>query len=220
MSIAAASGVLWIQNRQKSLNKEPEVTATEDLMREHGVLRRALIVYSETAPKIRTISTSVPAKALADTAYLFRSFGENYHEKQLEEAYIFPVVRKVKGQAGRYPDILQMQHERGREITEYILQSTRGGSIPANRAVSLADALAAFVRMYRAHAAIEDTVVFPTWKEELPEKQLQEMSDKFEDIEHAEFGADGFEDAVKRISAIEMELGLADLNTFTAPAVR
>jgi hypothetical protein len=28
----------------------PEVTTTEDLMREHGVIRRALLVYIETAP--------------------------------------------------------------------------------------------------------------------------------------------------------------------------
>ncbi|HLO01180.1 MAG TPA: hypothetical protein VK208_22170, partial [Pyrinomonadaceae bacterium] len=31
---------------------EPEVTATEDLMREHGILRRALLVYQESATKL------------------------------------------------------------------------------------------------------------------------------------------------------------------------
>jgi hypothetical protein len=44
------------------------------------------------------------------------------------------------------------------------------------------------------------------------------MNDKFEDIEHEQFGADGFEDAVKQISEIESELGLGDLGFFTAPA--
>ena len=34
---------------------EPEVTATEDLMREHGVIRRAIVVYREAAMRIRTI---------------------------------------------------------------------------------------------------------------------------------------------------------------------
>ena len=32
-----------------------EVTATEDLMREHGVLRRALLVYFEIVPKLAAI---------------------------------------------------------------------------------------------------------------------------------------------------------------------
>lgn len=48
-------------------------------------------------------------------------------------------------------------------------------------------------------------------------KQLDEMNDKFEDIEHEQFGEDGFEDAVKQISAIESSLGLADIAQFTAP---
>jgi hypothetical protein len=47
--------------------KEPEVTATEDLMREHGVLRRALLVYSESIPKIRSNAASLDANALYRT---------------------------------------------------------------------------------------------------------------------------------------------------------
>jgi hypothetical protein len=43
------------------------------------------------------------------------------------------------------------------------------------------------------------------------------MNDKFEDIEHEQFGEDGFENAVKQISAIEKSLGLADISQFTAP---
>ena len=41
--------------------KEPEVTAAEDLMREHGVLRRALLVYSESIPKIWFTAPPPPA---------------------------------------------------------------------------------------------------------------------------------------------------------------
>ena len=35
---------------------EQEVTANEDLMREHGILRRILVVYREAAPKIAAAS--------------------------------------------------------------------------------------------------------------------------------------------------------------------
>jgi hypothetical protein len=48
--------------------------------------------------------------------------------------------------------------------------------------------------------------------------QLGEMNEKFEDIEHEQFGEDGFDDAVKQISASESRLGLADISQFTAPA--
>src|SRR4051812_17513037 len=41
-----------------------EVTATEDLMREHGILRRALLVYSAAAIKLRANAASISPDAL------------------------------------------------------------------------------------------------------------------------------------------------------------
>ncbi|MDQ4146901.1 MAG: hemerythrin domain-containing protein [Pseudomonadota bacterium] len=193
------------------------MTATEDLMREHGVLRRALIVYSAAATKLRDKSSAVPPEALHNTAKLFRTFGENYHERMLEEDHIFPKLANLKGQASRYVGVLIYQHERGREITGYILASTQGSKIGATKAESLARVMESFVWMYHAHAGIEDTVVFPAWKSTLSSAQLMEMTDSFEDIEHQQFGEDGFEMALRQISEIEATLGLADLAQFTAP---
>ncbi len=195
-----------------------EVTATEDLMREHGILRRALLVYSAAAIKLRANPSAIVPDSLQKTAKLFRAFGEEYHEKKLEEAYIFPAVKKVGGEAATYPDILIVQHNRGREITDYIISVTEGSKFGANNAEPMAKALEAFVLMYRNHAAREDTIIFPAWKQTMTGKQLDEMNDKFEDIEHEQFGEDGFEDAVKQIAAIESSLGLADISQFTAPS--
>jgi hemerythrin-like domain-containing protein len=194
-----------------------EVTATEDLMREHGILRRALLVYSATAMKLRVSASAVAPDALQKTAKLFQAFGEDYHEKKLEEAYIFPAVKKGGGEAATYADVLVVQHNRGREITDYIISVTQGARLGASNAEQLAKALDGFVLMYRNHAAREDTIIFPAWKRTLTGEQLDEMNDQFEDIEHDQFGEDGFEDAVKQISAIEDSLGLADIAQFTAP---
>jgi hemerythrin-like domain-containing protein len=182
-------------------SKEPEVTATEDLMREHGVLRRALLVYTESTPKIRSNAASLDATALYRTGILFRDFGENYHEKMLEEEHIFPVVRKGGGEPAKLTDILLAQHARGREITSYLLAVTKSGRIATANAEPLARSLDAFVLMYRNHAAREDTIVFPAWKTHFTNKQLDELSDQFEDIEHKMFGKDGFDDAVAKIGA-------------------
>ena len=194
-----------------------EVTATEDLMREHGILRRALLVYSATAIKLRGNPSTVPPDALQKTAKLFKAFGEEYHEKKLEEAFIFPAVKKAGGDAAGYPDILVAQHNRGREITDYIISGTQGAKLGTTNAEAMAKALDGFVLMYRNHAAREDTIIFPAWKQTMTAKQLDEIGDKFEDIEKEQFGGDGFEDAVKQISAIESSLGLADIAQFTAP---
>jgi hemerythrin-like domain-containing protein len=196
---------------------EPEVTATEDLMREHGVIRRALLVYSQLADELRKSPGSVDAAALHKAAQLFRTFGEDYHERMLEEQHIFPIVRKMKGEAAKYPDILVAQHLRGREITEYTLAVTNAAKISVHHGESLARALEGFVRMYENHAAREDTIVFPAWKTNFSNKQLDELSDEFEDIEHKMFGKDGFEDAEKTISDIEASFGFADISQFTPP---
>ena len=179
-------------------------------MREHGVLRRALLVYIETVPRLRAAPGNLPLEPIARTVKLFRSFGEDYHERKLEDAHIFPVVKKAGGAAAAYVDVLKAQHDRGREVTDYILTMASKGSIGTSDAEPLARALEAFVRMYQNHTAREDTVVFPAWKDALSERQLHEMGDKFEDIEHRSFGKDGF-------GEIEQALGLADIAQFTAP---
>jgi hypothetical protein len=71
--------------------------------------------------------------------------------------------------------------------------------------------------MYEHHAAREDTIVFPARKDALSAHQLDEMGELFEEIEHQQFGKDGFEDAVAQIGRIEQALGIADIAQFTAP---
>jgi hemerythrin-like domain-containing protein len=193
-----------------------EVTAVEDLMREHGVLRRCLVVYREVASKLRKAAESVSPDALQKTAKLFRTFGEQYHEQKLEEANIFPAMKRAGGPIGDLVDVLMAQHERGRAITDYVVATTQGPKIGA-KAGELADVLDSFAQMYEAHAAREDTILFPAWKATMSPKDYDAIGDKFEDIERQQFGKDGFEDAVRQIAAIEAGLGLIDLTVFMAP---
>jgi len=232
----ASAGALLISCRPKSSgtagratndeNKEPapgeaaeqkEVTATEDLMREHGILRRALLVYQESVAKLRQDAAAFPADALEKTAQLFRVFGEDYHEKRLEEGYIIPLIKKVQGPVAAYGDILLAQHARGREITDYVLSVSKADRIATNQVENVAKTLEAFVRMYEHHAAIEDTVVFPAWKAATGAEEYDQLNDKFEDIENEVLGNDGFESALKRMEEIEAGLGLTNLDLFTAP---
>jgi hemerythrin-like domain-containing protein len=232
---AASAGLLFAGCRSRAASAKPpeaksdppaasgtprdekaEVTANEDLMREHGVLRRALIVYRESAARLRGSPAAVPPDALVTTARLFRAFGEDYHEKKLEEAFVFPAVKKLAGAPSALVDVLVAQHRRGREITDYVLAVASGPKLSAN-AAELAKALESFARMYEAHAAMEDTVIYPAWKGSLSAKDYEELGDRFEDVERQQFGHDGFEDAVRQITGVENELGIGDLARFTAP---
>jgi len=59
--------------------EEAATTANEDLMREHGILRRTLFVYAQASHRARIAPNTLPLPQLLDTARLFRSFGEDYH---------------------------------------------------------------------------------------------------------------------------------------------
>ena len=203
---------------QSSEDTSSVVSATEDLMREHGLLRRALLVYQESATKLKLDPASVTTEALEKVAQFFRAFGEDYHEKKLEEAFIIPAIKKTQSPASSYADALLAQHARGREITDYVLSVSKNASITPATSASVINALESFVRMYEHHAAIEDTIVFPAWKATVGSKELDELAIKFEEIEEEHFGEDGFEAASKRMAEIEESLGLSNLDMFTAPS--
>jgi len=215
--IAALGATSWPLRVVAAEEKEREVPAVEDLMREHGILRRALLVYAEASARLSRGRGEVPPDALRQTATLFRSFGEDYHERSLEEKHVFPPLLKVGGPNAALAKTLAAQHERGRQITDYITAVTRKDRIGTADVAPLGSALATFVRMYEHHAAIEDTIVFPAWKELTAQAEYRELSEQFEELEHRLFGEDGFEDAVKRIAAVEQTFGLADLSALTAP---
>lgn len=219
--------VLWLGRAVSSCRRVPEqrirrrltrgrCLATEDLMREHGILRRTLIVYSEIANRLRTQSGKVDPAALADAAKLFREFGEDYHEHTLEEQYVFPEVRRAGGPNEKLVEVLLLQHQRGREITDYLFRVGASGQI-GGHSEPLGNALAAMVRMYEPHAAWEDTVVFPAWEAGQSKSRLSDLAEKFEEIEHKRFGEDGFDEALGRIGRVEEMLGLSDLAAYTAP---
>jgi hemerythrin-like domain-containing protein len=210
---AAAAASASAPPPKKEEAKGEEVSATEDLMREHGVIRRVLVVYREAAARLRGKPVALPSDALQQAAKLIRTFGEDYHEKQLEEALMFPAFRKAGSPVVPTIDALVAQHQRGREITDWVVATAQK---PIQSAEPLARTLESFARMYEEHAALEDTIVFPAWKKLLSPKELDEMGDRFEDIEHKVFGRDGFDDAVEQLASIEKAFAI-DLGGLTAP---
>jgi hemerythrin-like domain-containing protein len=183
--LAGANSRIVRASEKDDEDNEKEVGAVEDLMREHGVIRRAILVYRQAAVKLRSKPASVDPDALRRTALLFRSFGEDYHEKKLEETHIFPAIKKAGGPAAAYVDTFIAQHQRGREITDYVLAVAAKGAIGTGDAEPLARTLDSVELMYEHHAACEDTVVFSAWKDALTAHQLDEMGELFEEIEQS-----------------------------------
>jgi hemerythrin-like domain-containing protein len=192
---------------------EVPVTPPEDLMREHGVLKRVLLIYREGIRRLQA-SEQFPADALNAGAAIIRSFIEDYHE-QLEEQHVFPKLE----QAGKLTDVtsvLRTQHARGRVLTDRVVAATGAATaLDQAKREALVQDMSAFIRMYEPHEAREDTVVFPTLRQVVPAKEFRDMAEIFEDEEHRRFGQAGFEGVVDKVADIEKRLGIYDLSLFT-----
>lgn len=192
--------------------KAAEVTATEDLMWEHGVLRRLMLIFDEIGSRL-TQGLEFPFQVLLDGVDLIKRFIQDYHEKA-EENFLFPRFIKA-GKLVELVAVLRQQHEAGRRLMEKLLSKATLENLqdPGER-TNLAEYFRAFNRMYRAHAAREDTVLFPAFREVVSPKEFDAIGDKFEAEEQRLFGKDGFEKMVAQVANLEKALGLYELLQF------
>lgn len=196
--------------RQPVAGEDEQVGANEDLMREHGVLERVLLVYEAQQRRLTSGGDFEPA-ILHRAARLVQRFIGDYHEK-LEEEHVFARFER----AGRHVELvgtLRAQHEAGRRLTAALIEGTMPTATIDARALTLA--IGAFVQMYRPHAAREDTVLFPALRKLVSTSTLAELGEQFEHIEHARFGEAGFDGIVAEVDSLEKELGIHDLSQFT-----
>ena len=171
-------------------------------MREHGILRRVLLIYGEALRRIEA-RQDPPTEVITRAAGIIRSFIEDYHERD-EEQYIFPRFEKARKMTDLVAT-LRDQHQAGRKLTAAILQA---------RGRNVADPMRSFIRMYEPHAAREDTVLFPAFRELVSAKELDRLKDVFEEKEKALPGG-GFEKMVVEVAQLEQAVNIGDLSRVT-----
>lgn len=214
-AVIAGAGALAMAALLPAWSAQPQsvpVTATEDLMREHGVLRRALQIYERAGEQLN--AGSFQPQVLASTATIVREFVEDYHE-HLEEQYVFPRFER----ANQHKDLVQvllLQHRAGREVTDTIrARATDQGVRDQAQRGLLVGAMQSYVRMYRAHAAREDTELFPALHSVVSAQEFGALGEEFERIERKRFGEDGFERIVSQLTRLEQQAGMPSLEDLT-----
>lgn len=188
-----------------------------DLMEEHGVLKRLLLVYQAALARMAA-GQAPPAETIHGAALVVHDFIEGFHEA-LEEGYVFPALRRA-GRLVPTVDTLLLQHARGRQRTQIILAGATAAGLrsPATRA-QVVEAIRMFVRMYQPHEAREDTVVFPAFRALCSPGRLDDLAQTFARLQDEQFGPDAFPATVARVAALERRLGIYDLAQFTPPPV-
>lgn len=202
-----------LHGAEKKENKEAEVGPPEDLMREHGVLKRVLLIYGEVLRRIDA-KQDFPPEALADAARIIRSFVEDYHEK-LEEDFLFPRFEKANLLVDLVK-VLRAQHQGGRQVTDVTMRLANVQSLKnESQRLQLVTSMQQFIRMYNPHEAREDTVLFPAFRKIVSPHEFDALGEDFEKKEDQLFGDDGFENVVGKVAGIEKRLGIYDLSQFT-----
>jgi hemerythrin-like domain-containing protein len=222
-AVATATAADAATTARPTWDDDAGVTAPEDLMKEHGVLNRCLLIYEALLAKDQVSARNTSMDALADahwfhqTADIIHRFVESYHERN-EEKYIFPHFTQHK-KLTDLVGVLLNQHIAGRAVTERILRNTtqaRFASAADRQKVT--DDVTAFIRMYRPHEAREDTVLFPSLRTILPPAEVLAIGQRTEAEEDRILGHKGFEKTLAAVAAIEKQLGIHDLKQFTPTA--
>lgn len=197
--------------------EEKEIPPTEDLMREHGVLKRLLLIYQDVEKRLKGEKWYDPNllnPVILHTASIAKNFIENYHQ-QLEERYIFPKFLQEK----QYVDlvhVLQEQHDAARRLTGLIIQSSMSPtSYFWQERIRLANMLSKYTHMYEPHEAREDTVLFPAFREMVRSDEFERLGKLFEEIEEKMFGKEGFKRIVNQVEVLEKSLGIYELAQYT-----
>jgi len=211
-AIAGLSSIALLSGCKDEDDEGQKVSPPEDLMQEHGLLNRVLLIYDTCRQRLVSME-DFPVEALSNAAGVIRTFVEDYHEKQ-EENYLFPRFRK----ANQLTDLVQTlltQHNAGRVLTDQVMQLTRSSSRTNTETQKLIRILTSFNAMYRPHEAREDTILFPAFRKIVSGHEYDSLGEEFEKNEQKLFGKDGFESMVAKVAGIEKTLGIYDLAQFT-----
>lgn len=195
------------------MTEEVKYSPIEDLMEEHSILRRALLIYEECIRRMNIGEDFDPALLVEATNVIKVII--IYHHALLEHEYIFPRFRE----ADKYVemcDILTEQHGAADGQEQIILQHANRESIanPETREI-LINAIRKSIRVFRPHINTEDTEMFPEFKTVVTAHEFYELGKKFKEIEYQKWGENGHRQMVDKIIHVEKALGINDLGSFT-----
>ncbi len=111
---------------QKTIGQERNedyynISTNENLMRQHGILTRVLLMYDEVIRRIDA-REDFPVRTAIDSVQIIRKFIEDYHEK-IEEEHLFPLFRSYF----RRGDVLRLYAQKLVDLVDILHDQHRAG---------------------------------------------------------------------------------------------
>lgn len=186
------------------------LSPNEDLMQEHGLLDRILLIYEKILSQIET-GGEYELEVLSKATQMVKDFVQNFHE-EIEENYVFSLLQKENKLVDEVR-VLFDQHHAGKKVVEEIWENKDKSDSESRERI--ADSIRRFLHMYRPHKSREDTLVFPTFKLMLSPNEFNALGERIEKLENQRFGQEAFERFVNEAADMERKLGINSLAEFT-----
>jgi hemerythrin-like domain-containing protein len=188
-------------------------TAVELLSRDHGVLTRVLLVLQEATGALDA-RMDLPPELFREAVQILRKFLFGHHQK-VEEQHVYPLFES-SGKLGNLIPVLRQQHSACGSLLEIVAGLADGPSVKdLEKRRTLQVAVHELTRMYRAHAAREDTVLFPALFDILDAGRLKALNGAVNAAQRETLGEKGYGEVLQWVSQLESALGLSDLSAFT-----
>jgi len=191
------------------------VAPTEILSREHAIIER-LMIAMESMVVQAVDDPATDMHPINHAAITIKEFGAGHHMVD-EERYIFPKLREA-GMMGELIDTLEAQHGRAREMIERIIVLTRPGRVEdLGQRNEVIDLCMSFIIMYRAHAAWEETVLFPALYGAATPDYIKDIGRRMREEELGLMSDKGLRKLMANLGQIEAAAGTGDLACYTPP---
>ena len=197
---------------EKLASAKSEGQPIESLMLEHSILDRVLLVYEECIKLLEANDLSC-LSVINKSAKFIKENVELHHEK-VEEKCFFPKLTDAN-KLNKVIATLIEQHKTSRKLTDEIISITSAKIDGIKDRYELITLMQSFIRMYRSHATIENTIVFPELRNLYDAKEMKRFSRWFEKKEKAMFGEDDFGKLLGIVSKLEKEVDINKLEDFT-----
>lgn len=176
-------------------------------MREHGIAERVILIHERAAGLLEG-NERFDAGLVGESACIVMRVIHGKHEVE-EEKVLFPVVKRAP-EAGGLVEVLRRQHAKGRALTALIgANVTRERLQQRDEVRRLIAALRSFGSMYRAHAAYENTLIYPVFRESRDVGEYRAASAQLRADEREIGEADDAHAICARLDHIEQALGLS-----------
>jgi hemerythrin-like domain-containing protein len=185
-----------------------KMSPTEDLCIEHAQLTRIMLAIDHTL-KAAGKSPKSSLRPVNQACEMIRQLVDEHHMK-IEEDYIYPKFRDTELE--NFVNALKDQHVEARKMVARMTNLTKGGRPDMDE---LRSTFRDFKDMITAHAAYEESCLFPAVEGTWSDDQLDALREKQEEDEKRLLGEDATQKVFNRLTELESSCGIESVRDFT-----